>query len=285
MAFDNVGTRGFYLVALIVFIVGASLGSFVNVCVYRIPRGMSVVTPRSFCPSCRTILRWYELVPIVSYLFLRGRCRSCGGAISFRYPLIELISGGTLVLIFVRYGLDSYSITLAFFFMLLLIVFLIDWESLIIPNGIIVAGILIGVVLNLFISFHQLIAALGSALIAFLLMLLIRTAGNAVFKKETMGIGNTKLAALVGLFIGVQNFILAVWAAAMLGCLYWIVKRYMMGSPIEVSPDKSGQAVPAKDMKLPFGSFLSVTSFLVLLLSNYVDPLTKIFQLLYADNY
>jgi leader peptidase (prepilin peptidase)/N-methyltransferase len=239
------------------FIIGLSIGSFVNVCIYRIPRRISVVKPRSFCPNCKTTLRWYELIPILSYLSLRGKCRKCGAKISIRYPIIELVCGGVFVYLFMMDGLTMGFVGSVTFFVLLLTIAVIDWEHLIIPNGIVVLGLVLGTTIDLFISVNTVITALGSALIAGAVMFVIRWLGNAAFKKETMGIGDVKLAALVGLFIGVQNFLLAVWAAAIIGCIYWVIKYYLMSS--------------SKEIKLPFGSFLALTSFIVLMASNQID--------------
>ncbi len=220
---------------------------------------MSVVKPRSFCPNCKTTLRWYELIPVISFLFLRGKCRSCGAKISIRYPIIEILCGIVFVLLFSMDDMTIDFVAHSCFFALLLMIFVIDWENLTIPNGIIIGGLIIGIMINLSISLHPLIEAVGSALLAAIVMFAIRWIGNAVFKKETMGMGDVKLAALVGLFLGVQNFLFAVWAAAVIGCVYWTIKRFSFDSP--------------KDAKLPFGSFLSLASFLVLMMSNQLSRL------------
>lgn len=144
---------------------------------------------------------------------------------------------------------------------MLLIIFVIDWENLIIPNGIIVFGSGFGIVMNLIVSVHAFIAAAGSGFLAAIIMFAFRWVGNSVFKKETMGIGDVKLSALIGLFIGIENFLISVWAAAIFGYLYWLTKRLLFNSP--------------KDLKLPFGSFLSFTSFIVLVMSNQIDSFIR----------
>ncbi len=96
-------TDGFFY--LYIFLLGACIGSFLNVCIYRLPRDLSIVSPRSFCPGCRAPVRAYDNLPLLSYLLLRGRCRSCGAKISWRYPLVEAITGGLAVALFLKFGL------------------------------------------------------------------------------------------------------------------------------------------------------------------------------------
>ena len=251
------GSLGFCLFTTIIFFVGSCIGSFVNVCIYRISRRMSVIIPRSFCPNCKRTLRWYELIPVLSYLFLRGKCRSCGAWISIRYPIVELICGGAFIFFFAAEGLTISFAAHSIFFVLLLTVFFIDWETLTIPDSIIILGISFGIVLNVLDSIHTLFVSVITAVIAAAVMFGIRWMGNSIFKKETMGMGDVKLAALVGLFLGLQNFLIAVWAAAVLGCLYWLVKHFLLDSP--------------RDMKIPFGSLLSLAAILVLILSYYLS--------------
>jgi len=227
-----------------------------------------VVTPRSFCPNCKTTLRWYELAPILSYLFLWGKCRSCGARISVRYPIIELICGGAFVFFFAAEGLTISFVAHSIFFVMLLTIFFIDWEKLIIPDSIIMLGLCFGIVFSLLDSIHTLFISVISAVIAATVMLVIRWMGNSVFKKETMGMGDVKLSAFIGLFVGVENFLLAVWAAAVIGCAYWLVRHLLLGSPIEDSTH-------GRDMKLPFGSFLSLTSFAAFIMSNQIDEFIR----------
>jgi len=241
---------------VVIFVLGLSAGSFINVCIYRIPRGMSVITPRSFCPACKTTLRWYELVPVLSYLLLRRKCRTCqrldpssGARISLRHPIVELLCGVVFVFLYSLDGPSTDFMAHALLFTLLLSIFVIDWKHLIIPNGIIITGLVLGIAMYSLVSLHDLITAVGSGLLCAAVMFVFRWIGNAAFNKETMGMGDIKLSALIGLFVGIENFLFALWAAAVIGCLYWLVEHFIMGSQ--------------KDMKLPFGSFLSLTSFVI----------------------
>jgi leader peptidase (prepilin peptidase)/N-methyltransferase len=243
------------------FLLGLSLGSFANVCIYRIPRRISVVAPRSFCPACRRTLSWYELIPVVSFAFLRGRCRNCGTRISIRYPVVELL-GGAIFLYFFRFGTFSIeALAQALFFLVLIIVAFIDWENLVIPNQILITGLVIGVVAKSLVSFQLLGASAIAGLLAGAAAFIVRVAGNLSFKKDTMGMGDVKLSILIGFFVGFENFLIAVWLASVLGVLYWTLKHTTAGAP--------------KDIKLPFGSFLSMASVVVFLASGHIDPLIQ----------
>ncbi len=240
------------------FVIGLSLGSFANVCIYRIPRRISVVAPRSFCPHCERTLAWYELVPILSFLILRGKCRTCGFAISLRYPLVELVTGVISICIFSQNVATADALVKITLLTLLLTIAVIDWTSLIIPNGLVFAGLLLGSVTFVLISTHALMDAALSAVFAVAFTFLARAIGNFMFKKETMGMGDVKLAALVGFIIGFEYFLFAVWLAAIVGIVFWIFQHIVKGAD--------------GDFKLPFGSFLSAASLLI-----YLSPVT-IFQ-------
>ncbi len=238
------------------------MGSFANVCIYRIPRRTSIVAPRSFCPACSRTLSWYELFPVVSFVLLQGRCRTCGRRISIRYPIVELLAGATFLYFFIVDPFYIEALSQAIFFLVLLVVAFIDWENLIIPNRIIIVGLLIGIVAKSLISFRLLGDAAIAGLLAGIAMLIVRSIGNLAFRKDTMGMGDVKLSILIGFFIGFENFLIAVWLASVLGVLYWTLKRITAGAP--------------KDVKLPFGSFLSLASFVVVAASNHASPLIQL---------
>ena len=170
------------------------------------------------------------------------------------YPIIEVLCGGVFVLLYSMDGLTTTFMVHSLFFVILLPILVIDWEHLIIPNGIIVCGSILGIAASSILSIHALISAVVASLLAGGVMFAIRWIGNLFFKKETMGMGDVKLSAMIGLFIGVEDFLLVVWAAAVFGCVYWLALRLLRGG--------------AKDLKLPFGSFLSLASFAVLMIRS-----------------
>ena len=257
--------------SLVVFtllvVLGGAVGSFVNVCVYRIPRGISLISPRSFCPYCRRPLRWYELVPIMSFLIQKGRCRTCGSAVSLQYPLVEIIFATAFVVCYVVHG-PSTEFAMCFGFITLMVpVAIVDWRHFIIPNTVVVTGVLIGFVFRNVLMYDDLLqdfVATGSGVGT---MLLIRLSGNFVFRKETMGMGDVKLGGLVSLFLGFEGFVAAVWIAAMIGGMYALSCFWSSRFPANTLP---GGAVP-----IPFGSFLAVASCFVLLFGDLVLNLAQ----------
>lgn len=228
---------------------GLSLGSFANVCIYRIPLKISVVAPRSFCPECGRALVWYELVPVISFLFLRGRCRTCDSRISLRYPLTELMSGAMAVFLFLHFGLTVDALVKFVLFLLFVVIAGIDWTHLVIPDRLVLTGMLVGVTALSFTSPHELIYSVVDSILASGFMFAARFLGNLAFKKETMGMGDIKLAGVIGFFIGVQYFLIAVWLAAVFGIAYWIFQRLLNHAE--------------RDIKLPFGSLLSASFLLI----------------------
>ena len=131
-----------------VTLLGLMLGSFMNVCIYRLPRGLSPVRPRSGCPSCGHMLAWYENVPVVSYLVLRGRCRACRAPISLMYPIVELITGAVFLGAYLWYGPGPLLIVRLVFAWAMIALFVIDLQHQILPNVITIPGIIVGVLAN-----------------------------------------------------------------------------------------------------------------------------------------
>ncbi|MBI3319546.1 MAG: prepilin peptidase, partial [Candidatus Omnitrophica bacterium] len=130
------------------FVIGAFVGSFLNVCIYRMPRGQSIVAPRSRCPQCEHPIAWYENIPLISYLILGGRCRHCRGTIHWRYPIVEAVSGLATVVIVQRFGVHPVGIIYLVFVWALIVVSLIDLEHRIIPDEISVYGRWIGLAVS-----------------------------------------------------------------------------------------------------------------------------------------
>ena len=242
-------------------LLGLSLGSFINVCAYRVPRKISVLSLRSFCPSCNHSLAWYELIPVVGYVIIRGRCRYCKERISSSYPLIEIISAGIIVALLLKYSLTLEFALSSIFCLLMLLIAIIDWKHLIIPNQIVIAGFIIGLALKVLISnqifVNAIISSVGSLVVVTIILLL----SNLFFKKETMGWGDVKLAGVIGLFLGIQNFLIVVWLAALGGSVYgiWLMRKQ----------------VKQRESKLPFGSFLAIAACVVLYFQETISELMQ----------
>ncbi len=183
------------MLAILVFLIGLVLGSFANVVIYRLPRGESILFPGSKCPHCGHPIRPYDNIPVVGYLLLRGRCRDCGALISLRYPLVELVSGIFLLLLYRRYGFSPAFFGYSLFSLMLLAIFFIDLDHRIIPNLLTYPGIAAGLIFSTLTG--RLTNAIGAALGAglfFVVVILVSRGG--------MGWGDAKLGAMMGAFLG-----------------------------------------------------------------------------------
>lgn len=214
----------FFYIPIAVF--GLLIGSFLNVCIYRIPKGQSIAFPPSHCMACSTGLKPLDLLPVFSYLFLRGRCRYCGERISPRYPMIEALTAVIYCIAFWRLGWSLEFFAALYLLTVLIIVFFIDYEHMIIPNGLVIAGIIGGAataVGNIFypISFYgdrNLWNPLLGGVTGSGFLLLVALIGLLVYKTdEAMGMGDVKLLFPIGLFLGWKLTILALFLAVISG--------------------------------------------------------------------
>lgn len=247
--------KGIFMLALSVcssvFIFGAVIGSFLNVCIYRIPAGVSIVKPASRCPSCEKAIRWYQNIPIFSYLILRGRCASCGVSISIRYPLVEMLTGVLFLLVFWQFGLMWATPVYWSLMAALVVITFIDFDHQIIPNVISLPGIPLGFLLTFLVPWlswqDSLIGILvggGSlAVVAGVYFLLTRKAG--------MGIGDIKLLAMLGAFMGWQAILPIIFLGSLVGSL--------VGVPLMLVKGADGK------LAIPFGPFLSLGAIVFLL--------------------
>ncbi len=196
---------------------GAAVGSFLNVCVYRLPEGESVITPRSRCPQCSTPVGWRDNIPVVSFLLLRGRCRTCRVPISVQYPLIELATAAIWVAAVARYGLAWEALATAIFFTLLLGIALTDARTYIIPDEFSLGGLAAGLLLALAPGGISIWQSLAGAALGFGLLWGVGALGEWLFKKPAMGGGDIKMMAMVGAFLGPLGVLLTIFAGALIG--------------------------------------------------------------------
>jgi leader peptidase (prepilin peptidase) / N-methyltransferase len=221
-------------------VLGAAIGSFLNVCVHRWPEDRSVVSPPSSCPGCGTPIRWHDNVPVLGWLLLRGRCRACGEGISIQYPLVELLTASLWVAAVARFGLSWQALSTALFFTLLLGIALTDARTYIIPDEFTLGGLVIGLALSFAPGGITPVSALLGAALGFGLLWLVAVAGEWMFKKEAMGGGDIKMMAMVGAFLGPIGVVLTVFLGALIGSLIF--------GPISL---RTGKLVP-------FGIFLAL---------------------------
>jgi leader peptidase (prepilin peptidase) / N-methyltransferase len=222
---------------------GAVIGSFLNVCIYRLPIDKSIVWPASACPSCSRELAWYENVPIISWLFLRGRCRTCGERISVRYPIIELLTAVMCAGAFWYYGPTLLFVSRFVFGCALIVLFAIDLEHHLLPNVITLPGIVVGFAFSLVTGPGYLSSLIG-ILVGGGLLFLVAEAYYRVRHEEGLGMGDVKMLAMVGAFLG--------WPATLM--------TLMMGSVAGSVVGVALIALKRGDMKyaLPFGTFLAM---------------------------
>ena len=203
-------------------ILGAIVGSFLNVCIYRLPRQESVISPPSHCPRCGGKLSVLDLVPVFGYLLLRGKCRYCGERISPRYPLIELLTALGFALCWLNAKGEALSFVFqAVFISVLLVVFFTDLEHQVIPDAASFLGIFSGLIYNLFRGL--IFSALFGALTGYALLFLVGRAGKAWFKKEVMGEGDLYVAALLGAYLGWDGALLSLFLAYLLAAAVSLV--------------------------------------------------------------
>ena len=207
----------------LIFVVGAILGSFLNVCIYRIPRKISLLKPRSHCPNCKKLIPVYYNIPIISWLVLRGKCSNCKSKISFRYPLVEVLSGLFTLLTFLHFGFTGRFLTYMIFIYFLIVISFIDIDTNLILNKLVAFMLGFGIVLNLIfkiISWED--AGLG-IIAGGAFMILVSLIGKLILRKESLGMGDVKLAAAAGFFLGWKMILFASFFGFFLSFLLLIV--------------------------------------------------------------
>jgi len=221
---------------------GALIGSFLNVCIYRLPIGSSIVWPSSACPRCSRELSWYENVPIVSFLVLRARCRTCKAPISIRYPLIEALTSAMFVLAWWYYGPGPLLAARLVFGCLLIVLFAIDLEHHLLPNVITLPGIAAGVVFSFFVE-PGWVASIVGVLAGGGTLYLIAVAYYWIRHEEGLGMGDPKMLAMIGAFLGWKLTLVTLMLAS------------LTGSVVGVGMMVSGRGT--MKYALPFGCFLA----------------------------
>ena len=205
------------LVAVIGALFGAVIGSFLNVCIVRLPAEQSVVSPPSRCPKCGKGVEWRDNIPIASWLLLGGKCRGCREPISVLYPLVELATALLWAVVAWQYGLSLLALKGALFGTLLLGIALTDAREYIIPNEFTYGGLAIGLLLSAAEGVDAVVAALIGAAVGFAILWVVGVAGRWAFKEEAMGGGDIKMMAMVGAFVGWQGVLLTIFLGALAG--------------------------------------------------------------------
>ncbi len=242
------------------FIFGLIIGSFLNVCIYRLPRDMSIIRPASACPVCSTTIKPWDNIPLLSYILLKGKCRGCGERISIRYPMVELLNGVLYLLTFKYFGTGWHLPFLFAFVSAMIVITFIDLDFQIIPDEITLPGIVIGLIVSSFImldpfSMPTQIIGFKNALLGFLLggglYFLI-----AVLSKGGMGGGDIKMMAMVGAFLGWKAVLLTTFIGSLTGSIVGIFLMVFKGK--------------GRKTKIPFGPFLALGSIITLFMGGEI---------------
>ncbi|MES1241972.1 MAG: prepilin peptidase [Acidobacteriota bacterium] len=244
------------LITLYVAVFGLLVGSYLNVVIYRVPLGVSTVFPRSRCPVCNAPIRALDNLPVLSYLLLGGKCRSCGTGISWRYPLIEAFTSLVLIGCFLAFGLRPQALVAAVFSCLMIVLAMIDVDHMILPNRITWPGIALGflghamLVVLLRLPWSHMLEPLGGALLGGGMTLAIYGLWWLIRREEGLGLGDAKMLALIGAFLGWKAMLVAFFFAVLAGSIVGVVLMR-----------RSGQGMKTR---LPFGAFLAFGGLLAL---------------------
>jgi len=234
---------------------GLVIGSFLNVCIYRLPRDQSIVWPASRCTTCGREISWYENIPVVSYAILRGRCRTCGDRISLMYPLVEVVTAGVFVAVAAAVGLSWLLPIRLLFGCAMIVLLVIDLQHQILPNEITLPGIVVGLVASLVAEPGWRDALIG-ALAGGGLLSLVAWGYERIRHQEGLGFGDVKMLAMIGAFLGWKLMLLTLVGASLLGSLTAGVLML------------AGRA--DSQSKLPLGTFLAIAAVPVSLVGNTV---------------
>jgi leader peptidase (prepilin peptidase)/N-methyltransferase len=255
------------LAVALAVVAGLIIGSFLNVCIHRLPRDLSVVSPsRSFCPACEKTIAWYDNIPVLSYLILRGRCRHCHAPISIRYPLVEMATALWFAASIATLGPVPIAFRLCALGAILIALTVTDWEEQILPDEFTIGGTVLGIVLSLLIPIHggimpillykqdervgSLCEALLGAGLSSLALWLLRVVYEKVRHREGLGLGDVKMVAMIGAFTGLQGVLFTIMLGSVLGTV--------IGLGFILFARKK-----ASTFELPYGSFLGIAGLIV----------------------
>jgi len=252
--------------SVFVFIMGLMLGSFLNVCIHRMPENESLVRPGSHCPRCRKNIPWHDNVPVLSYIVLLGRCRFCKKKIPARYPVVEILTAALLTALFLKFGLHPKFFSYALMTAGLIVATFIDFEHQVIPDIITMGGIVMGLALAF--SFPSVLGENGvkgavlnsgaGALFGGISIFLVGLLGKAMFKKEAMGEGDIWLLAMVGSFLGLRLTFLTFFIAPFFGAIVGIILRI-----------KDGRET------IPYGPYLSLAALVAVFFADRIVSLYR----------
>ncbi|MFO7753927.1 MAG: prepilin peptidase [Desulfobacteraceae bacterium] len=243
------------ITAFLIF--GACIGSFLNVCIHRIPQGISIVSPPSSCPECGDRIPFYCNIPVASYLFLKGRCRNCGKGISIRYPLVEILTSLFAAGVFFRYGLSPEALLWFVYICTLIVISLIDLDYQIIPDVLSLPGIPVFMAFSVLTGHLTLAESATGILAGGGILYLVSLTYYLLKKTQGMGGGDIKLLAMIGAATGLKGVIFTIFTGSVLGTLAGIVIMVY------------GRFINAK-LRIPFGPFLAAGTILYIFAGEWI---------------
>jgi len=232
-------------IIIFAFAMGACMGSFANVLIYRLPAGLSIVSPGSRCPSCKKEIRWFDNIPILSYFILGGRCRGCKTTISPRYPLVEALSGLLFAAVVIKLGIQPNTAPLALFVWALVVITFIDLDHRIIPDVISLPGTVLGLGFSFLPGFPGPMDSAIGVVIGAGFLFLILYAYEKIMGEEGMGLGDVKLLAMIGAFLGWQALPVTIMVSSLTGSVVGVGYALLKGESVRKFP-------------VPFGPFLAL---------------------------
>jgi leader peptidase (prepilin peptidase) / N-methyltransferase len=234
------------LLTIYLTVVGAALGSFLNVAILRWPAEESVIRPRSRCPGCGSAIAWYDNVPVLSWLILRGRCRSCAQPISIQYPAVELAVATVWLGMALWQGPGPEAVRGSILFTILLGIAIIDARHRIIPDHLSLGGAALGLAFAAWPGGFPFIAALVGGVAGYVLMWIVKLGGEALLRKPALGVGDIHMMAMIGAFLGLSGALLTVFLGSVLGLLIGVPLAWVRGN------------LEAMGTYLPLGTFLAL---------------------------
>ncbi|MBA4416354.1 MAG: prepilin peptidase [Syntrophus sp. (in: bacteria)] len=236
------------IVELAVLIFGSIIGSFLNVCIYRIPKGKSIIRPGSSCPACNTPIKFYDNIPIISYILLKGRCRRCNAPISLKYPAVEVITAVLFLFLFNKFGFTMEFPVYMLFVSLLVVISFIDLELQIIPDILSLGGLVAGFLLAFFRPSFTWLDAIYGIFLGGGILFAIAMGYKLIAKREGMGGGDIKLLGMIGAFCGIKGVVFSLMAGSIIGTI--------VGIPLMLIKRQG------TTYAVPFGPFLSLGALL-----------------------
>ena len=250
--------------AILAALAGLLIGSFLNVCIYRLPRDLSVVSPRSFCPACDRPIAWFDNIPVLSFMWLQGRCRNCKQRIPFRYPIVELLTGAAFFAAMLALGPTVAALKYCVFGAIVITLVFSDLEERILPDEFTLGGTLVGIVFAAFVPLNwgimrlllmsvknqRVVSVAESAFAAVFCagtLWLVGTLYQKIRHREGLGLGDVKMVAMIGAFLGLQGALLTLIVGSLLGALVGLCYIWFTGKD-------------ASTYELPFGTFLGAAA-------------------------